>query len=137
MTIRRLSNGTRRRQHRGTPRPNTPSPTCIPTAAASIRTEEQANAWYRKAAEQGNADAQYAIGYSYANGRAMDVDNEQAVGWYQKSAAHGQPQAQYALGYMYSHGFGVREDDTIALGLVSQVGRPRAQRCAICARLYV
>ena len=47
--------------------------------------ESQAVAWYYKAAEQGNAVAQFKMGVMYANGRGVARDDIQAVEWYRKA----------------------------------------------------
>jgi TPR repeat protein len=46
--------------------------------------DTQAVAWYRKAAEQGDAVAQQSLGYMYAKGRGVPRDYGEAVRWYQK-----------------------------------------------------
>ena len=42
--------------------------------------------WYRKAAEQGNAYAQFNLGNAYYNGNGVEQDYAEAVKWYQKAA---------------------------------------------------
>src|SRR5712692_1877137 len=44
---------------------------------------------YRKAAEQGDADAQSNLGWAYANGRGVSPDYTQAAQWYRKAAELG------------------------------------------------
>jgi TPR repeat protein len=70
----------------------------------------QAAFWYRKAAEQGNSDAQYLLGYFYLNGRGVPRDYTQAVLWYRKAAEQGDADAQEALGDLYNNGRGVPRD---------------------------
>ena len=41
--------------------------------------------WYRKAAEQGNADAQSNLGVMYANGTGVTKDESEAMKWYRKA----------------------------------------------------
>jgi TPR repeat protein len=41
-----------------------------------------AAAWYRSAAEQGDASAQNNLGVMYANGVGVERDDVQAVDWY-------------------------------------------------------
>lgn len=55
--------------------------------------------WYLKAAEQGNAKAQYLIGKYYAerNILSREKDLVQAVKWYRKAARRGSEDAQIAL----------------------------------------
>ena len=45
--------------------------------------------WYRKAAEQGNASAQFNLGVRYANGRGVPKDDELAYFWWLLSSARG------------------------------------------------
>ena len=45
--------------------------------------------WYRKAAEQGDADAQCMLGVAYENGRGVKQDASEAVWWYRKAAEQG------------------------------------------------
>jgi hypothetical protein len=64
----------------------------------------------RKAAEQGNADAQYRLGNMFFTGKGVDEDNEEAIKWYRKAAGQGQADAQYQLGEIYYWGQCVDED---------------------------
>ena len=66
--------------------------------------------WYRIAAEQGYADAQYNLGIMYDNGRGVPQDYAEAVRWYRKAAEQGRARAQFNLGYMYENGQGVTQD---------------------------
>jgi len=53
--------------------------------------------WYRKAAEQGFAKAQYNLGVKYANGQGVKRDHAEAVRWYRKAAEQGLVSAVSAL----------------------------------------
>jgi uncharacterized protein len=53
--------------------------------------------WYRKAADQGNAYAQYNIGRLYDNGWGVEKDYTKALAWYQKAADEGDEDAKAAL----------------------------------------
>ena len=66
--------------------------------------------WYRRAAEQGVADAQYNLGFMYRNGQGVPQDDKQAVDWYRKAAEQGDTVAQLNLGLMYYYGKGVPQD---------------------------
>jgi len=68
-----------------------------------------------KAAEQGDARAQYNLGKSYNEGEGIPEHYSKAVHWYRKSAEQGHAEAQSALGVMYGKGTGVREDDAKAI----------------------
>jgi len=62
----------------------------------------QAAWWYRKAAEQGLAVAQFSLGAMYFNGEGVPHDDEQAVAWFRKAADQGHAFAQLNLGRMYA-----------------------------------
>ena len=66
--------------------------------------------WYRKAAEQGDATAQYNLGVCYEKGRGVPQDYSEAVKWYRKAAEQGDATAQYNLGVCYDKGRGVPQD---------------------------
>jgi TPR repeat protein len=44
--------------------------------------------WYKKAANQGYAEAQFNLGIAYTIGKGVLKDYKQAVYWYQKAADH-------------------------------------------------
>jgi hypothetical protein len=71
---------------------------------------EQAAHWYRQAAEQGLAPAQYQIGLRYANGDGVTKDYAEAVKWYRRAAEQGVAFAQFNLGVRYANGQGVERD---------------------------
>ena len=72
--------------------------------------DAQAVALYRKAADQGHADAQFNLGYAYAYGQGVPQDYAQAVAWYRKAADQGNAHAQNNLGHAYRNGQGVPQD---------------------------
>jgi DamX protein len=51
----------------------------------------------KEAAQAGDPDAQYALGYSYYYGKGLPQDMETATFWIRKAASQGQPQAVKAL----------------------------------------
>src|ERR1700674_5654986 len=55
-------------------------------------------------AEQGDADAQYNLGFLYANGEGVTLDYTEAANWYRKAAERGDARAQLKLGVLYDHG---------------------------------
>ncbi|MDC0998333.1 tetratricopeptide repeat protein [Alphaproteobacteria bacterium] len=75
---------------------------------------EEAVKWYRKSAEQGDASAQYALGWMYSNGKGVTQDYAEAVKWYRKAAQQGYARAQSNLGVMYRDGKGVTQDKITA-----------------------
>ena len=89
---------------------NTPWATCITRVKGVPQDHNKANEWYRRAADQGYAEAQSDLGYMYAQGKGVPQDYNEAVGWYRKAAAQGYARAQSALGYAYAEGKGVPQD---------------------------
>ena len=51
----------------------------------------------RKAAEQGDAKAQYNLGIFYENGQGVDKSLDEAIKWFRLAAKQDLPQAQNAL----------------------------------------
>jgi len=66
--------------------------------------------WYRLAADQGYAMAQYNLGVMYDNGQGVPQDDAEALKWYRLAADQGQADAQFNLGVMYYNGQGVPKD---------------------------
>jgi len=73
----------------------------------------EAARWYRKAADQGGADAQNRLGLMYEKGRGVP-DYAEAVRWYRKAADQGHAGAQAKLGFVYEEGRGVSQDYVLA-----------------------
>src|SRR6266516_4846113 len=76
--------------------------------------EAEAVKWFRKAAEQNVADAQYNLGVCYANGQGVTEDDAEAVKWFRKAAEQNLADAQYNLGVCYDSGEGVAKDQVEA-----------------------
>ena len=70
----------------------------------------EAAKWFRTAAEQGSADAQYNLGVMYYKGRGVARDYVEAAKWLRTAAEQGSATAQSNLGVMYANGDGVPED---------------------------
>ena len=68
-----------------------------------------------KAAEQGDAKAQFSLGIMYDFGRGVPKNEAEAVKWYRLAAEQGHAEAQHSLGYMYDYGAGVPEDKDEAI----------------------
>ena len=97
----------------------------------------EAAEWYRKAAEQGDADAQLMLGVMYELGQGVPQDYAQAAEWYRRAAEQGSATAQIPLGHMYRHGRGVPQDYAKAVEWyrkAAEQGNAIAQ--AILARMY-
>ena len=69
----------------------------------------------KKAAEQGDAQAQHNLGLCYANGIGVEKNLSEAVKWYRKAAEQGDAQAQFNLGVCYANGDGVEKNPTEAV----------------------
>ena len=78
-------------------------------------TMQEAVKWYRKAAEQGDANAQNSLGVMYYKGEGVPRDHQEAVKWYRKAAEQGHAGAQFNLGLMYHQGEGVPKNATEAV----------------------
>jgi TPR repeat protein len=61
-------------------------------------------------AEQGDSDAQYAVGEMYEKGKGAVRDQQKAFEWYNKSADQGNVKAAYKLGLAYLKGNGVSKN---------------------------
>lgn len=66
--------------------------------------KEDAYMWYRKAAEQGNAEAMYYIGECIEDSRITANPNESDLYWYMKAADLGHPKALLRLAQEYLSG---------------------------------
>ncbi|RJX31390.1 MAG: sel1 repeat family protein [Oxalobacter sp.] len=76
--------------------------------------EQNKIAVVRRAAEDGNAEAQELMCRNYVSGYGGTVDYHKAFSWCQKSADQGRAGAQYVLGWMYKYGLGVEKNDSQA-----------------------
>jgi TPR repeat protein len=84
-----------------------------PCFADSHTLAEAVNFW-SKAAEQGDAVAQFNFGVMYQTGIGVPQDNAEAVKWFRKAAEQGDAKAQFALGMMCDQGKGVQRDSVQA-----------------------
>jgi uncharacterized protein len=66
-------------------------------------------------ADLGDADAQFSIGFRFANGDGKAQDDTLAARWYLSAANQNHPSAQYNLGIMLAEGRGVLRDNTQAM----------------------
>lgn len=85
--------------------------------------------WYRLAAEQGHAEAQYFLGIMYGDGSGVRQDHAEAVRWYRQAAEQGYANAQNKLAIMYDNGLGVSQNDVLAymwFSLAAAQGEPNA-----------
>ena len=88
-------------------------------------------------ANQGNAEAQYALGWMYEQGKGVTQDYKEAARLFGLAAAQGDASAQYNLGVMYDKGRGVTQDYKEAarlFGLAAAQGNARVQ--VVLALMY-
>lgn len=64
---------------------------------------------------QGNADAQFSLGWMYANGYGLRIDEPEAFRWWRKAAEQGHPEAMFTVAMAYLNGEGVEKDEHAAL----------------------
>ncbi|WDI31926.1 tetratricopeptide repeat protein [Hyphococcus flavus] len=97
--------------------PETPPATLVAQAYDAHKKGDDAEAvrLWRRAAEKGNASAQYNLGWAHANGRGVAQNDVEAARWYRKAAEQGDAAAQNSLGAAYEQGRGVAQNDVEAV----------------------
>jgi hypothetical protein len=81
---------------------------------------ELAVAWYRKAASQNYAGAQYMLGRLSASGEGLSQDFRASVAYYEQASGQGFPDALFYLALMHHSGLGVEKDADKAVSLYEQ-----------------
>ena len=95
--------------------------------------DDEAAAWYRKAADQGIAAAQNNLGVMYREGRGVPRDKEEALKWYRKAARQKNGNAMFNVGAAYYNGDGIGVDPVLAYAwflLGAEQGNSRAADAA-------
>lgn len=64
----------------------------------------------KQAAELGNAESQYNLGYCYQGGIGVAQNSKKAIEWYSKSAEQGWNDSLYSMMMAYGSGHGVQQD---------------------------
>jgi hypothetical protein len=64
---------------------------------------------------QGNADAQFSLGWMYANGYGLRINEREAFRWWHEAAEQGHPEAMFTVAMAYLNGEGVEKDERAAL----------------------
>lgn len=76
---------------------------CYQNGTGVEKSEENAVVWYKKAAEQGNAEAQCVLGGCfYYQTLGVEKDDKEARKWYEAAATQGNVTAQYMTGRLYA-----------------------------------
>ncbi len=65
---------------------------------------------WKPIADRGDPEAQYNLGWLYANGNGLNVNLDTAVSWWRKAAEQGHADAQFAIALTYTMGEGVDRD---------------------------
>ena len=68
----------------------------------------------RALADQGSAQAQYALGTLYRYGQGVAQDDAEALRWWRRAAELGVIDAQFALGNIHAGGAGIARDNVQA-----------------------
>jgi TPR repeat protein len=68
----------------------------------------------RTLAEQGDGNAQLALGTMYRDGHGVQRNYTETIRWWEEAAKLGVVDAQFALGNLYAGGSGIPRDNTLA-----------------------
>jgi len=80
-------------------------------AAWVLKDYKEAENYYRKAADMGNAEAQFDLAWYYYSVKGPAQDYAKAAEWYRKAAEQGHYKSQFNLGYCYANGLGVPKSE--------------------------
>ena len=72
--------------------------------------DKEAFKWFKAAAEQGHADAQYNLGVCYLNGQGVKQNYNEAFRWYKAAAEQGDACGFFNIGVCYQNGEVVKQD---------------------------
>lgn len=78
------------------------------------RDDAQAVAWFRKAADKGNASSLRHLADAYEKGTGVPRDRAAALGFYRKAADKGDGESQLIVGQHYAKGDGLPQDNVQA-----------------------
>jgi len=88
------------------------SPTDLDVGMQALQRGDYAEAYclWRPLADRGSAEAQYHLGWLYANGNGLAVDIDRALQLWMQAARQGHADSQFAIGLAYTTGEGMRMD---------------------------
>ena len=94
-----------------------PRAAILQQAVEAARSGDFAEAYclWRPLAEQGNAEAQFHIGWLYANGQGLRQNPTTAADWWEQAARTGHPDADLALAQAYRKGRGRKKNPAEAV----------------------
>ncbi len=84
--------------------------------AQRLGRDMEAFQWFKVAAEEGNAEGQYHLGYCYLTGQGTTLNDKLARFWFLKAADQGDGKSEKYLGSIYENGWGVPPDLGAAKG---------------------
>lgn len=92
--------------------PAEPAAAPVPAAVEAVRRGDFAEAYclWRPLAEQGDAEAQFQLGWLYANGQGLRQNPTAAADWWERAARAGHPDAHLAIAQAYQKGRGRKKD---------------------------
>ncbi len=90
--------------------PKLPDDYAVGHAAAERGDYTEAMIWFRKAADQGSVDAQFALGCMHCNGEGASQNFSEGTKWLIRAADQGHDAAQEYLGRIYAKGLGTPQD---------------------------
>ena len=96
----------------------------------------EAAKWYRKAAEQGYAEAQFYLGLCYYYGNGVIQDKAEAIKWYLKAADQGDVKACGNLADCYAKGEGVPQDKAESVKWYRKIAEHGDAGIQCCMGLY-
>ncbi|SCZ53454.1 SH3 domain-containing protein [Thiohalomonas denitrificans] len=86
-------------------------------------------------AEEGDAEAQFALGWMYHHGYGLAIDDREAVTWWQRAVEQGHLEAMFSLGTLYTIGSdSVERDFPAAMRLWSGAARQGHQDARLALR---
>ena len=103
------------------------------------QSDKKAAVWFRKAADQGHAVAQYGLGNMYKEGRGVPKNIAKALSWFRKAAAQGLPDAAERvteLEAMQSSPAGMGTGKCANCGALEAPGGATLNPCPMCKTVF-
>ena len=88
--------------------------------AGTKEDEKEAIKWFLKSAENGNSDAQVAVGVAYRIGEVLPMDNKKACYWFEKATEQGHIDGIIFLADCYVNGIGVPQSNVKAMDYIKK-----------------
>ena len=101
------------------------------------KNDVEAMKWDQRAAEGGDAEAQYNSEGATEVGPGVPKDMTESAKWLLKAAAQGHPIAMFNLALYHEEGKGVPRDLTAAVGDFREASDPRSRQVDVLPRRHV